>query len=132
MRRNARLLVSPEVTLNGGQQSMQPVPNTDLRKAQRSRCRIDSKVHYINQQIDARVVDVTRYGVALELHGRLHAGSGSKVQIQNDSFGLIEGTVRWCRNGRLGVQFRPSSNTLAQMSSYFRNFHRYVRPVLAR
>lgn len=111
---------------------MQLVPKTDLRKAQRSRCRIDSKVRHLNQQVDARVVDVTRYGVALELHGKLHAGGGSKVQIQNESFGLIEGTVRWCRNGRLGVQFGQTSNTLAQMTAYFRNFHRYVRPVLGR
>jgi PilZ domain. len=111
---------------------MRPVLKVDARKVPRSRCRIDSKVRHLNQQVDARVVNVSRAGVALELFGKLHAASGSTVQIENPSLGLLEGTVRWCRNGRLGVHLRQSSKTLAQMSAYFRNFHRDSRPVLTR
>ncbi|MBR0555845.1 PilZ domain-containing protein [Ciceribacter sp. L1K23] len=111
---------------------MQPMLKIDGRKTPRSRVRIDSTVRHLNQEVDARVLDISRAGLSLEFYGRLHAAHGSTVQINNDRFGLIEGTVRWCRNGRLGVQLRENSNTLAKMSAYFRNFHREVRPVLSR
>lgn len=104
----------------------------DVRSAARSRCRIDSKVKYFNQRADARVLNVSRTGIALELFGRLHAATGSKITIENDHIGLIEGTVRWCRSGRLGVQIKQTSNSLAQISSYFRNFHRETRPTLSK
>lgn len=111
---------------------MQPKLNMDVRKSARSQCRIDSRIRHLNQSADGRVLNISRTGIAFEIYGKLHAASGSTVLIENDAIGLIEGTVRWCRNGRLGVQIKQNSNTLAQMSAYFRHFHKEVRPVLAR
>lgn len=111
---------------------MQHKLKVDGRKMPRTRCRIDSRVRYLNQEADARVLDVSRNGMSLELYTRLHAATGSHVTVQNQDIGLIEGTVRWCRNGRLGIQLKQSSNTLAQISSYFRHFHKEARPVLGR
>lgn len=98
------------------------------RRSARSHCRIDSIVNYFNQRTEARVLNVSGTGMALELQGKLHAGAGSKVTIENEDIGLIEGTVRWCRSGKLGIQIRQSSNSLAQIASYFRHFHKEVRP----
>ncbi|MCM2475699.1 PilZ domain-containing protein [Rhizobium sp. CG5] len=111
---------------------MQSNLKMDGRKVQRNRCRIDSTVKYLNQQAVGRVLNVSRTGIAVELSGRFHAATGSNIVIENDDIGLIEGTVRWRRDGRLGIQIKQTSNSLAQMSAYFRHFHREVRPVLCR
>lgn len=104
----------------------------EVRKAQRSRCRLNGKVRHLNQEAEGRILNVSRTGIAIELKGRLHASTGSNVLIQTDDIGLIEGTVRWSRSGFLGVQIKQNSNTLAQMSAYFRNYHKEVRPVITR
>lgn len=106
--------------------------NMETRRASRQRCRVDSKVKYLQQEANARMVDVSQTGLALELATPLHAAAGSIVQIQNDHLGLIEATVRWRKASRLGVEVINTSNTLAQMSAYFRHFHKEVRPVLTR
>lgn len=106
--------------------------NMETRRTPRQRCRVDSKVKYLQQEAAARMVDVSRTGLALELATPLHAATGSVVQIQNDHLGLIEATVRWRKASRLGVEVLNTSNTLAQMSAYFRHFHKEVRPVLTR
>ncbi|CAH0340525.1 PilZ domain-containing protein [Rhizobium sp. CECT 9324] len=104
----------------------------DVRKSQRSRCRVDSRVRHLKQEADGRMINISRTGLALELYSQLHAATGSSVVIESDDIGLIEGTVRWNRGGRLGIQIKQNSNSLAKLAAYFRNFHKEVRPVLTR
>lgn len=102
------------------------------RKSTRSRVRMRSKVKHLNQEVESRIYNISRTGVGLEIYGKLHAARGSNVVIQTEDLGMIEGTVQWAYGGYLGVQIRQNSNTLAQISAYFRNFHQEVRPVLTR
>ncbi|MGX5666162.1 PilZ domain-containing protein [Rhizobium daejeonense] len=102
------------------------------RKANRSRVRMKGRIRHLNQESEGRIYNVSRTGIGIELLGRLHVAKGSHVVVQTDDIGLIEGTVRWAYGGYLGVQIDQSSNSLAQMSAYFRNFHQEVRPVLVR
>ncbi|MFN3321292.1 pilus assembly protein PilZ [Rhizobium sp. TH135] len=104
----------------------------DVRKSPRSRCRLDSKIHYFQQQADARVINISRTGLALELSTKLTAAAGSQVTIENDDIGHLEGVVRWNYGGRIGIMFRPNSNSIAKIAAYFRHFHQEVRPVLTR
>ncbi|MDH4441851.1 MAG: PilZ domain-containing protein [Rhizobium sp.] len=104
----------------------------DGRKAPRSRVRINSKVRHLKQEADGRVVNISRTGLALELSSKLHAAAGSSIVIENDDIGMLEGVVRWNYGGRLGIMFKPNSNSLAKIAAYFRNFHQEVRPVLTR
>ena len=57
---------------------------------------------------------------------------GQLVTIESEELGRLSGTIRWLRNGRLGIQYTLSTNALAQITSYFRFFHEEVRPVLRR
>ncbi|MGC4406985.1 PilZ domain-containing protein [Rhizobium rosettiformans] len=102
----------------------------DVRKSPRSRCRLDSKIHYFQQQADARVINISRTGLALELATKLTAAAGSQVIIENEDIGHLEGVVRWNYGGRIGIMFRPNSNSIAKVAAYFRNYHQEVRPVL--
>ncbi|MCB5204800.1 PilZ domain-containing protein [Neorhizobium sp. T786] len=102
------------------------------RAAARTRTRIFATVRYYNQSARGRVVDLSATGMALELEERFNAADGSRVKIESDELGFIEGTVRWCRGSRIGIELHLNSNALAQVSSYFRFFHEDVRPVLTR
>jgi hypothetical protein len=102
----------------------------DVRKSPRSRCRLDSKIRYFQQQADARVINISRTGLALELATKLTAAAGSQVIIENEDIGHLEGVVRWNYGGRIGIMFRPNSNSIAKVAAYFRNYHQEVRPVL--
>lgn len=104
----------------------------DGRKAERSRVRMDSKIRYFQQQADARVINISRTGLALELANKLTAAADSQVVIENEDIGHLEGVVRWNYGGRIGIMFRPNSNSIAKVAAYFRHFHQEVRPVLTR
>ncbi|MBB4953442.1 hypothetical protein H4S14_001290 [Agrobacterium vitis] len=103
-----------------------------VRAAERSRVRMNSSVRYLKQIADCRIIDISRGGLALELYTAFHAAEGSTVAIESEQIGLLEGIVRWSRGGRLGIQFRQNSNSIAKVSAYFRNFHQEVKPVLKR
>ncbi|MFN7023903.1 MAG: PilZ domain-containing protein [Pseudorhizobium sp.] len=105
------------------------------RAAERTKTRIYGTVRYFNQSARGRVVDLSSTGIALELQDAFAASNGSRVKIESEELGFIEGTVRWCRGSRIGIQLELNSNALAQVSSYFRFFHKDegpVRPVLPR
>jgi hypothetical protein len=106
--------------------------NMATRTAPRSKTRIFATVHYFSQSTRGRVVDLSATGMALELDGPFAAAKGSRVKVQSEDLGFIEGVVQWQHMNRLGLQLKLSTNTLAQLSSYFRFFHEEVKPTLAR
>lgn len=93
------------------------------RGAERSKTRIYGTVRYYNQTVEGRVVDLSATGMALELRGPFNAANGSRVRIESDDLGFLEGTVVWTRGSRLGIKLQLSTNSLAKVSSYFRFFH---------
>lgn len=103
-----------------------------VRTTARRRCRIFGKVRYLNHETTSRVVDLSTSGIALDLAGPFYGAAGSKVRVDCDDLGSLEGTVRWLRDGRIGIEFHRNSNASAQVASYFRFFHKEVNPVLKR
>lgn len=118
------------------QTNEQPVPQRNLniktRKSRRSSVRMIASVRYLTTTVTGRIVDVSPTGIALDLAKPLQAGPGSKVRVECDDIGGLDGTVRWSHNGRIGIEFDPSSNASAKVASYFRFFHKEVKPVLRR
>nr|WP_245305176.1 PilZ domain-containing protein [Rhizobium leguminosarum] len=106
--------------------------NIVTRKTERKNCRLFCQVRYLNEEVDARILNLSETGMALEIQSLLHAASGSRVQVVADDLGTLYGTVRWSYKGRLGIHFDPNSNSRAQVVSYFRFFHKEVKPVLSR
>lgn len=101
-----------------------------VRSSLRRHTRLIGSVRYLNRETEARVVDLSATGIALDLAGSFLGAAGSRVRIDCDDLGAIEGTVRWMRDGRIGVEFTRNSNAAAQVSSYFRFFHKDVTSVL--
>lgn len=102
------------------------------RKATRKNCRIYGKIRYMNKEVDARILNLSATGAAVEIKAPIYAAAGSKVRIEAENLGLLEGVIRWIHNGRVGIQFDINSNAAAQIATYFRFFHKEVLPVLTR
>ncbi|KEQ04083.1 MULTISPECIES: PilZ domain-containing protein [Pseudorhizobium] len=109
-----------------------PILSMKVRSAPRRKTRVAGTVKYFGQTAEGRVVDLSAVGLALDLAGPFHAANGSPVKIESEELGVLEGVVKWCHAGRLGIEFRPNSNAAAQVSAYFRFFHRDIKPILAR
>lgn len=104
--------------------------NMKVRSAVRRNCRLFGNIKYLNRETVGRVVDLSAAGIALELSGAFLGGTGSRVRVECDDLGALEGTVRWLRNGRMGVEFSRTSNASALVTAYFRFFHKDINPVL--
>ena len=111
---------------------MATVKDMPVRGNDRSRVRIFANVQVMHQSSRARVVDLSPTGMAFDLEKPIQAMPGQMVTIESEELGRLSGTVRWYSNGRLGIQYKLSTNALAQITSYFRFFHEEVRPVLRR
>jgi hypothetical protein len=111
---------------------MSTIKDMPVRATDRSNVRIFATVRVMHQSTRGRVVDLSPSGMALDLEKPVQAMAGQMVTIESEELGRLSGTIRWLRNGRLGIQYKLSTNSLAQITSYFRFFHEEVRPVLRR
>ena len=102
------------------------------RRSQRRRTRLMGRVRYLAKAATGRVVDISARGIALDLQSPINAAAGSKVRVECDDLGLLEGVVRWIQSGRIGIEFDPNSNAAAQVTAYFRFFHKEIQPTLKR
>jgi len=111
---------------------MATIKDMPTRANDRSRVRIFATVKVMHQSTRARVVDLSPTGMAFDVEKPIQALAGQMVTVESEELGRLTGTVRWYSNGRLGIQYKLSTNALAQITSYFRFFHEEVRPVLRR
>jgi len=96
----------------------------DGRRAQRVRCHIRGTLIFLGQTLNIRIIDISRTGLALKLEGRIEVKRGANVSVRSTELGHLECTVRWYRAGKMGLEFEKTSNTVAQITAYFRHFHR--------
>lgn len=97
--------------------------NPDGRRSQRLRCHIRGTLEFIGQRLDVRILDISHSGMALQLEGWIEAKRGAMVCVRCAELGRIDCTVRWYRAGKMGLEFDQSTNAVAQITAYFRNFH---------
>jgi len=98
--------------------------SADGRRTQRIRCHIRGTLEFMGQRLDVRILDISRTGMAIKLEGWIEAKRGATIAVRCTELGHIEGTVRWYRAGKMGLEFEQTSNSVAQITAYFRNFHR--------
>ena len=111
---------------------MATIKDMPTRASDRSRVRIFATVKVMHQSTRARVVDLSPTGMAFDIEKPIQAMAGQMVTVESEELGRLTGTVRWYSNGRLGIQYKLSTNALAQIASYFRFFHQEMQPVLRR
>ncbi|WEX75898.1 PilZ domain-containing protein [Sinorhizobium numidicum] len=68
------------------------------------------------------VTDLSAEGICFQLLFDIGARMGQEVTIRSDELGYLAGMVRWCRGDKIGIKLNLSSNTAAQISSYYKFF----------
>ncbi|NUS67364.1 MAG: PilZ domain-containing protein, partial [Ensifer adhaerens] len=68
------------------------------------------------------VKDLSAEGICFQLLFDIGAKTGQEVTIRSEELGFLTGMVRWYRGDKIGIKLNLSSNTAAQISSYYKHF----------
>jgi hypothetical protein len=93
------------------------------RNALRRRSALPVIVKYFGMQTIGRLHDISTAGAAVDLQGPFVADEGSAIRIECTEL-FLEGRVRWLQNGRVGIEFDPSTNAVAKVNAYFKFYHK--------
>ena len=101
---------------------MPQTPTINARRAKRQDAKFLCSIMATGHLASGRVINLSDTGLCILLSERFAAPPGTKAIVQSPELGRIEATVRWVRDGKVGVEFSLNTNALAQVSSYFRFF----------
>jgi hypothetical protein len=68
------------------------------------------------------VKDLSDEGICFQLLFDIGARTGQEVTIRSEELGFLTGMVRWSRGDKIGIKLKLSSNTAAQIGSYYKYF----------
>lgn len=94
------------------------------RRAHRRRSALPILVRYLGMQTEARLFDISTAGAAIDLSGPFMGVEGSNIRIECTEFCFLEARIRWIGKSRIGVEFDPTSNSVAKVNAYFKFFHK--------
>jgi hypothetical protein len=92
------------------------------RVSSRTRTNITGNVSCKTGSGNGIVRDLSEEGICFQLFFDIGAQTGQEVTIRSDELGFLTGIVRWSRGDRIGIKLKLSSNTAAQIASYFKFF----------
>lgn len=92
------------------------------RKAKRTETKFTAEVSCKGGKSRGFVKDLSPGGICFQLYFDINAKTGQEVTIDSDELGHLTGIVHWYRGDRIGIRLHASSNTSAQVSSYFKYF----------
>ncbi|AGG74345.1 ATP-binding protein [Sinorhizobium meliloti] len=92
------------------------------RASSREETKITGTVTCKTGSTNGIVVDLSDEGICFRLLFDIGARTGQEVTIRSEELGFLSGMVRWARGDRIGIKLNLSSNTAAQISSYYKFF----------
>ena len=99
-----------------------PSQQTIERKAVRTETKFTGEVTCKGGSSRGIVKDLSSAGICFQLYFDINATTGQQVSIKSDEFGHLTGVVQWYRGDKIGIRLDVSSNTSAQISSYYKYF----------
>jgi hypothetical protein len=92
------------------------------RSSPRTQTKITGNVSCKTGSSNGVVKDLSEEGICFQLFFDIGARTGHEVTIRSEELGLLTGIVRWNRGDRIGIKLKLSSNTAAQIASYYKFF----------
>ena len=92
------------------------------RASARTDTRITGTVTCKTGSSNGVVKDLSDEGICFQLLFDIGARMGQEVTIRSEELGFLTGMVRWCRGDNIGIKMNLSSNTKAQIASYYKYF----------
>ncbi|TLX16162.1 PilZ domain-containing protein [Rhizobium sp. MHM7A] len=99
------------------------IPKGEHRRAVRINSRVLVTVELQGRRVEGKILDISKTGLRLEVREIFIPPVGATLIIRCAQIGAIEGSVRWIKNGKIGVSFGLNSNSVAKVMSYFRQVH---------
>ncbi len=93
------------------------------RAAPRTRTKITGTVTCNKLSSIGTVTDLSANGICFQLVLDINAKTGQHVTIESEELGYLTGMVQWYRGNRIGIKLKLSSNTAAQIASFYKFFH---------
>ncbi|TPW26373.1 PilZ domain-containing protein [Pararhizobium mangrovi] len=85
-------------------------------------CRIKATAQCLGRETPAAVLELSSRSIQIYLRADIGAEVGRPIAVSTEELGMLSGTVAWTRLPYVGVEVTRSSNTSAQVSSYFKAF----------
>lgn len=92
------------------------------RATPRTQTKITGNVSCKTGSSNGLVKDLSAEGICFQLYFDIGARIGQEVTIRSEELGVLTGIVRWSRGDRIGIKLNLSSNTAAQIASYYKFF----------
>lgn len=92
------------------------------RATTRTQTKITGNVSCKTGSSNGLVKDLSAEGICFQLYFDIGARTGQEVTIRSEELGVLTGMVRWSRGDRIGIKLNLSSNTAAQIASYYKFF----------
>lgn len=92
------------------------------RVSTRTKTKITGSVTYKTWSGNGVVVDMSEEGICFQFDSDIGLRTGDEVAICSNELGFLNGVVRWASGDRIGIKLKLSSNTAAQIASYYRFF----------
>lgn len=96
--------------------------NNTRRASTRTQTKITGSVAYKKWSSSGVVIDLSEEGICFQSDSDIGLRTGYEVTIRSNELGFLNGVVRWTKGDRIGIQLKISSNTAAQIASYYKFF----------
>jgi len=98
------------------------------RTIKRDKTRVRAKIDCMGQKTTGAVVDLSQQGICLQIDAGIPMARGDKIHVETEEMGLLIGTIRWMRGGRIGAALVLTSNNRAKVESYYKMFMHNRQP----
>ena len=95
-----------------GSRRIDPRDATELR----------ATVTCMGRTTQATVIDISQSGMCIFLNSHIPIAPEEEIIIKTEEMGLLVGTIRWIRAGRIGAALVLTSNNRAKVESYYKMF----------
>ncbi|TCD10956.1 PilZ domain-containing protein [Oricola cellulosilytica] len=92
------------------------------RSSERHLARFGVLASTCRKRYRASVVDISTTGICIATETPNTLVNGESIQIACKALGYLDGTVRWSKLYRAGIEFNPSSNTAAKINAFLKYF----------
>lgn len=92
------------------------------RAIKRDKTRVKARIDCMGQKTTGAVIDLSQQGICLQLDAGIPMARGDKIDVETEEMGLLVGTIRWIRAGRIGAALVLTSNNRAKVESYYKMF----------
>lgn len=100
--------------------------STEQRNKPRHRCVFNVEARANKWQRQARVIDISKNGMCIDTGETMDIWTGESIEIRCEELGYLTGKARWRRFGRIGIEFRDTTDIKAKLDAFQRFFFKDV------